>query len=91
MMGDIIKNAIIFNSNNILIDHRKATFSVSLIDTYERPNQFQESGVPRTAKIALLFSESENSLFNFFETVFVNRGFQVKLFTSIPEAENWLS
>lgn len=91
MLGDIIKNATILHIMNIIIDHRKATFAISMVDTFERPYHFQEAGVPRTSKIALIFSTTENSEYKFFETIFVNRGFQVKLFDNIQDAENWIS
>lgn len=91
MLGDIIKNAAILKIMNIIIDHRKATFSVSMAETFERPYHFQESGVPRTSKIALIFTTIENSTYKFFETIFINRGFQVKIFDNIHDAENWLS
>lgn len=90
MLADIIKNATIHKIMNIIIDHRMATFSISMVDTFERPYHFQESGVPRTVKIALVFTNSEDSEYKFFETIFVNRGFQVKIFDNLADAENWI-
>lgn len=90
LMKDIIKTASPIGSDLVIIDHRKAIISISVIETFERPYHFEKSGIPRNAKIAMIYSKETSSEFSFLETVFVNRGFQLKVFKNIEQAESWL-
>jgi hypothetical protein len=75
--------------NRILNDLRKARMTDTTVDIYNMPKTAQQAGVVRVCKRALVVSE-ETSNFHFLETVFVNQGHQVRLFTEITEAKEWL-
>ena len=73
----------------ILNDLRQAIPAESAIDIYSMPKRAVEAGVAHTVKRALLVSDTASD-FRFLETVFINRGNIVQLFTSIEDAKRWL-
>lgn len=90
MIKAIISAVEKYNSTGLLLDHSKATINISIAETFERPKQFDNMGIPRNSKIALVISKEQSEAFKFFETVLVNRGFQIKIFQTDVEAEKWL-
>lgn len=90
MMKAIIASVDKNKSNGLIIDHSNAIINISIVETFERPKHFDNMGIPRNAKIALIITDDQREAFKFFETVLVNRGFQIKAFHKIDEAENWL-
>ena len=72
-----------------LIDHRETTFLFSLLDFYARPTINEKLGISRTFRTAMVFTElTENT--KFMETVFINRGYNLRHFTDIEKAKDWL-
>lgn len=72
-----------------LIDHRDMTFAFNLSDFYDRPTINEKLGVSRRFKTAMVFSKlTENT--KFMETVFRNRGYNLRHFQNIDEAKSWL-
>jgi hypothetical protein len=53
------------------------------------PKTASTSGIDTHCKRALVVSE-QSSDFHFLETVFINQGHNVKMFTDIEEAMSWL-
>ncbi len=72
----------------ILNDLSNATVTSSTTSVYKMPEAAAEAGVGQGIKRALLVSNLGD--FRFLETVFVNRGNTVKLFTDIDKARSWL-
>lgn len=72
-----------------LIDHREMTFAFSLMDYYDRPHINERLGVSRRFKTAMVFKELTKDT-RFMETVFQNRGYNLRHFTDIEEAKTWL-
>ena len=60
-----------------------------VVDTYHMPKAARESGIDYKCKRALVVKEIPSD-FDFLETVFVNRGYRVKMFTSVDDARRWL-
>ena len=75
--------------NRIMNDMRHAKLTKGTIDIYQMPQAANQAGVTVQCKRALVVSE-QSSDFYFLETVFVNQGHTVKLFTDINEALHWL-
>ena len=75
--------------NRILNDMRRAKFTAGTIDIYNMPKTARTSGIGMHCKRALVTSE-QSSDFHFLETVFLNQGHNVKIFTDIEEAMSWL-
>jgi hypothetical protein len=75
--------------NRILNDMRRARLTEGTLDIYNMPQAARRAGVGTTCKRALVLNELTSD-FNFLETVFVNQGHQVKVFTDIDHAMHWL-
>lgn len=75
---------------NILNDLRDARIASSAFDVYKMPGIINNQGVPNICKRALIVSE-ESKGFRFLETVSVNVGQQVRIFTDPESAIEWLS
>lgn len=75
---------------NILNDLRKATLAVGFFETYEMPSQALTSGISRRVRRALVVEKSTPES-EFLETVFVNQGNVVQLFSTMDAAKQWLN
>lgn len=73
----------------ILMNHLHAKPKLSVIEQYERPTVAAKLGVPRHSRIAIVCQEFDQ-LYQFIETVGVNQGFSVKVFTEMEAALHWL-
>ena len=72
-----------------LVDHRETTFALGTLDYFNRPAINQKLGVSRSFKTAMVFTGlTENT--RFMETVFRNRGYNLRHFTDMDEAKVWL-
>jgi len=72
----------------IFNDLRNATLG-DILDIYHMPNTARETGIENMCKRALIVNEIPSE-FDFLETVFVNRGHQVRMFTDADIANQWL-
>ncbi len=72
----------------VLNDLRNATVISSPLSVYQMPQAAVEAGVKQGIKRALLVNDPGK--FRFLETVFLNSGNTVQLFTDIDEARSWL-
>jgi len=72
-----------------LIDHRETRFDFRLTDYYKRPAINEQLGISRKFKIAMVFAQITKDT-KFMETVFNNRGYNLRHFTNIEEARQWL-
>lgn len=74
-----------------LIDHRNlVSFTGDTIDIYNRPKLFKIIGVLLRIKIAEIIRPEHLDHFKFFETVCVNRGYQISVFQDKEKALSWL-
>ena len=74
---------------HILCDERKLEHSLGTFDIY-RKAEFTAHSAPRTTRAATVCSPGESADAAFWETVAVNRGLQVRVFTDPAEARAWL-
>jgi hypothetical protein len=81
------KNATLFLSDNILLENKAKTFEI-----YELPKIYDELGASRNNKLAVLIRKGGHTTKDarFFETICLNRGWNVRLFTSYDDAKAWL-
>jgi len=72
------KNARLFLSNNLLLENKAKTFEI-----YDLPKIYDELGASRSNKMAVLITEGGHIAKDarFFETICLNRGWNVRLFT----------
>ena len=74
----------------LLSDLRGATLTPATLDIYAMPRIADESGVPPGFRRALLVAATSRD-FVFIETVAVNRGHSLRLFTDPAAALAWLA
>ena len=85
----ILRTAITNKMPKILCDERKLVYNLKTFDNFNVASHIA-SIVPKNAKIAIVTSEENLKDYDFWETVAVNRGLQVKGFLDIEKAEEWL-
>jgi hypothetical protein len=75
-----------------LSDFREVQSEVSIVKLYELPNLYDEIGVSRIVKQALLLPLTKHRMrdYKFYEDVCQNHGYNFKLFECPDEARQWL-
>jgi len=89
MVREIAEAAAKYQCLSHLIDHRETIFAFNLSDFYDRPSINEGLGISRRFRTAMIFSELTQNT-RFMETVFINRGYNLRHFTDIGEAKAWL-
>ncbi|HSM70711.1 MAG TPA: hypothetical protein VK851_04145 [Anaerolineales bacterium] len=89
MVKDIAEAAVEYQCFSHLIDHRETIFAFNLSDFYDRPFVNEKLGISRRFQTAMVFSQLTEGT-RFMETVFRNRGYDLRHFTDIDEAKAWL-
>ena len=87
--ADVARFAERYNCNRVLNDLRHAMLTDRTLDIYNMPKAARQAGVRSSLKRALVVSELSSN-FRFLETVFINQGHIVKLFTTMEDALQWL-
>jgi hypothetical protein len=75
---------------DVLVDTREAEALLSIIDLYELGKALASQTILRKSKICLLVPMKDIDMADFFETVAVNRGVQMKAFTDFEHAISWI-
>ncbi len=75
-----------------LVDCSDQEKTGSMVDLIELPRQYSEEGLSRETCIALVIPENRElrEIADFYETVCVNRGWQVRTFKTRKQAIAWL-
>ena len=76
----------------ILTEFAAVKVDVNISDVFQFPELYEQMGLDRKSKIAVLVSEIEIKAeeLNFYETICLNRGWQIKIFLKKKEAIEWL-
>jgi hypothetical protein len=90
MVKAIVEAAMEHQCSSHLIDHRETTFLFNLSDYYDRPSINEKLGISRKFKTAMIFAQLTEDT-RFMETVFINRGYNLRHFTDIDKAKAWLT
>ena len=89
MVKALADTAVEYECLTHLVDHQETTFALGFLDYFNRPAINRRLGVSRSFKTAMVFAQlTENT--RFMETVFRNRGYNLRQFTDIDEAKVWL-
>jgi hypothetical protein len=75
----------------ILFDFTRITNSLKTLDIYNRPEQSEKVGVSRTNHAAAVVPDIYLNDFKFMETVYLNRGFDLHVFTDRQHAVEYLA
>lgn len=78
-----------YNCKRILNDMRRARLTEDTFNIYNMPKISSQAGIEPRFKRALVVDELSSD-YHFLETVFVNQGHIVKVFTDIDTALRWL-
>ena len=76
-------------TDQALVDLRKAEWDIGTVDIYRLPRVLENAGLTRKHRQAILVAQ-RIGLCRFLETVFVNHGYGVKIFTEREHAISWL-
>ena len=72
-----------------LFDHRNADVVARTLEAYDRPKVYEQLGIGHGVKMAIVSREKQHEL-KFYETVCVNRGWNVRVFRDYDQAVAWL-
>jgi hypothetical protein len=89
MVKALVDTAVEYKCLTHLVDHRETTFALGFLEYFDRPAINQRLGVSRSFKTAMVFAQLTRDTM-FMETVFRNRGYNLRHFTDIDEARVWL-
>jgi len=85
----VLKEALSNGVSKVICDETELIYTVSVFDIYESAKSIS-AHAPMVAKVAIVSSPSQFRDAFFYETVSVNRGLQMKAFTSEHEARQWI-
>src|SRR4030042_1649245 len=74
-----MKNSI----TKILVDHLESDSELQFMEIFERPQVLENFKMPRFVKMAHVFPDPDTEIYRFFETVLINRGYQVHVFNDV--------
>jgi hypothetical protein len=76
-----------------MVVDQQARNTASVLELFAMPAMYVELGAPRSAKAAIVMPHNSPSAadIRFYETVCVNRGFNVKIFATERPAMEWLT
>lgn len=86
----VIDLAIRHGAERILCDERQLEYRLGTVDTF-RAAETIAAMAPRVARVAIVCSPQDFEDGKFWETVAVNRGLHVRVYTDIDKARRWVS
>ena len=91
MVKDIVENLKDTGYKKVLIDFSNSRVRDSYFSTYSFMSKgIADLNLPKTVKFAVLY-EHDGEQHQFSENVAVNRGWSIRYFRKLPEAEYWLN
>ena len=78
--------------HKFLVDDREMIPDLSTLELYQLPEVLERMGFGKRDRAAVLYCERSPKAedFRFFENTAINRGFDVRLFTDLDQAVDWL-
>ena len=89
ILRDVVDHALQDACRHILVDHRASDAGFAITAIYSIPDELRKFAVTRQCHLAVVFDMLTTER-RFFETVLVNQGFDVRIFTDAGEAVRWL-
>jgi hypothetical protein len=86
---DVIRAALDEGLQRILCDETGITTRLDTLETFDI-GTFLSRNTPPSFRIAIIYDPQAYFDFRFFESVAVNRGMQLRIFTDIDPAREWL-
>jgi hypothetical protein len=93
ILGDIVAACAQHGSSRVLVEEHLSGPSLDTVEVFEIVSEGSTTARSLAQQIAYVDTnpEHDSSLLKFIETVAVNRGVRVRLFTTVREAEAWLA
>jgi hypothetical protein len=93
MISDILAEAKKHGATKFLIDDRNMTLEIGTVDIYYMPEAFDNLGVSRAYKVAIVFSvaSKKDEDFKFYQVRAANLGYKHRLVTDPDAALDWLT
>ena len=85
----LIKAAVEMGATYVLCDETELEYAIGTLDTFQAA-EYIAKAAPRVGRIAIVCHPRYAKDGKFWETVAVNRGLLVRMFTDTGEAEGWL-
>ena len=89
-VSEIVKKAQECNCKRLLNDLRKVRIGEDTMTIFNTPEAMEIEGIDQSWKRAVVVDEQNRRTFRFYETVAMNRGHNIKLFTDYGKAVEWL-
>lgn len=86
----VIEQAVIHGVTRVLCDERALAYTLDTLDTFESAKFIAELA-PKVAKVAIVCALRFEQDGRFWETVAVNRGMLVRIFTDYDLASAWIA
>lgn len=93
ILGDVIAACTQHGCSRVLFEEYLVGPSLGIVEAFEIVAEGSDTARPVVQQVAYVDTnpEHDSSLLQFIETVAVNRGIHVRLFTTVREAEAWLA
>lgn len=89
-LKEILRECIDRDCSRVLIEERLAGPRLGTMDVFQIASEGSSRALGRIDAIAYVDVNAKGDMMKFAETVAVNRGLPVTLFTSVAEAQTWL-
>lgn len=89
-LEDVLRESIARNASRLLIEERLEGPRIGMADVFEIASERSDAARGHFTKIAYIDVNAKGDLMKFAETVAMNRGLPIKVFSTVTDAENWL-
>lgn len=79
------------NCFRCLLDYRKVSRNLGILDMYDRPKDLSDVGVSRVYRIAIQVEPAAFPNYAFMENVYKNNGYELRVFTDRDSAIGYLT
>ena len=90
-LREVLRECAVRNYSKVLIEERLEGPRLGTLDVFSVSSEGASKALGKLKAMAYVDINAEGNLMKFAETVAVNRGLPVKVFSTVTEAEKWLS
>jgi hypothetical protein len=92
LLAELLEMSKLIGVNRYLVDFRGVSLGISVSDVHQMPKTLLERGLPKSHKVALIYSDNSPQVhhFTFFDTMCLTSPLDIKAFIDYDEASRWL-
>jgi hypothetical protein len=90
-LREVLRECAVRNYSKVLIEERLEGPRLGTLDVFSVSSEGASKALGKLKAMAYVDINAEGNLMKFAETVAVNRGLPVRVFSTVSEAEKWLS